>query len=344
MKPLRYKVTHDPSLGNDALITSEQFLEVFETFPWEAEWKRTENSEEEYPAITIYHSDEHYLEIAREENNRVRFFYRNQDTSNDWYFEVDPGKVDSYRQMQQLVADFYSGKLSKQEGHKITPSPETQVFTPKLNYGFLGLFSSLLIIVPSHLGIILFNSENMDPYIIWFVFLFAGAVLLFILPPGILILSYYFNDKRAEWNIDWKTKTLYLLHEQEKRAIPFTEMQFVDVCRQPKVDKRIFELSFLRIQTATRCYYLSSLSAETEKLATRLSKKPRERVFVYPYLRSSIPTQRELRAKQKKENRFFHRYKHKDEAFLKNIVSNPGTHHEVAVAAAKRVLAERKGD
>lgn len=339
MKTLRYTVSYDSDLRADARIGIDQFLELYESFPWEEEWVRTKESEDEYPYISLYHSDNHYLEIAREENNRVRFFYRNQNQYNDWYFEVDPGNAKSYEKMLKLVEDFYSKKLPL--SHDILVSPDVEHFKPILSAWYIVFTLSLITFISLFLALIINYQDKLDSFSLWAILIFNSLLGLTFLSPSFLVFAYYLNDKRHQIRLDWKNKTMFISNGKETEVIAFAEIEHLDICRQPQQYRRIIELSYLRIQTATKCYYVSSLSADTKTLASRFGKKPREKVFIYPYLRCAIPTKRELAALRRREDRFYVRFQKKETEFLKQIINSPNTHSDIAVSAAKRVLQDR---
>ena len=338
---------------HQGLINLEKAISLFESFPWEEQLEKVEIREQNklssiYPRVYFYNNRGEYLSIYTNNLDGFIVNYDNNDAYNETYIPNDvtqkPMDVTVERVIELFFKDTLDELLVLYPKNKVLENQDILKF--EFGKSKQSLFSPLLFLLIPLFIVILENpsSEKTLNFLIYSELL----LLLFLSPLLILNYQYWKNDKKQIVEVDQKNKHIKIVKNNRSILIHRNQVISCDFIHTSPTKRLLREYRYLRIKTSTDTFIITHLTVDPEIVINALSIHYKEEEVFYPNIVRKISSEKqESRIKEgfiKNKKEFLERFSEYENEQLYQIINNPDTYADYAIAAANEILKERKKD
>lgn len=330
-------------------IDLEKAIDLFNTFPWNEQFKGISKREETNlssttPTLYFYEATEKFLSVSALSDDGFLVNYRDDDKFGELFISNNILEKPEGISVEQFIDDFFNHKVEETLELYEFEQGSKEAIHYNLNYNKAKLYRPLLFLLLPYLSVFY---DDYDPALFLpFLILMSGFIFISILPNLLLNFKYWKNDKDQTIGYDPIQKILTITRKNETYEIPKSEIESFDLVR-PRTSQRAFQdYSYLRLKTSDNTFAVTYLLVDPTELLTLLNVNFRDIEVYYPKLDLNLETgkQKEKRQHlyQQKRTEFLQTYSSWETGKLEEVVAKNDHYADYARSAATEILKKRK--
>lgn len=330
-------------------IDFNQAVELFNSFPWDEQFKGVLKREESdisstTPTLYLHETEKKFLSISATNDDGFLVHYRDDNRLGELFISNNILEKPEGISVEQFISYFFNSKVEETLelfDFDVEPIKEVRY---ELTYNKSKLYRPLLFML---IPVVYIFFDSYDPALILPIILsMSGVIFLFTLPSLLLNFSYWKNDSNQVIIYDPTKKLLTIQQSNETYKIPKSNIESVELVH-PRTSQRAFqEYSYLRFKSGDLSFAVTHLTIDPSELLSTLNINFRDIEVFYPSLNLNAETEKEKQNRQnrfeQKREEFLQTYSNWQTEKLEEVVAKTDHYADYAVSAANEILTKRK--